>query len=272
MKSKNFKKCLSCSNWNLILAGLYFVQAIVIYLFIDTNLTRPLDVTFLSENLLGGQLQTTVKTIYDLDFKSVLLILPSIAGLFHLVYGLKPQSYKKVLLQRVNVWRWLISGLMSGLVLALTALILGVSDVAYLLLLVVAMLGFGWMGLLTEYLKAHIEPAKKRSTKVEQKNEALKQLLGLVTSLKRMNGLLPHLMVGISLVSGYLLATQTYDWRYSLIYLNSLFLIIIWLMNAAADKDADKKPRNYSSIESVYMGSSLIFISVWVWLVALIGT
>ncbi len=267
----NFKKCFNCLNWNLILAVLYLAQGVLIYLLMDVTLSRPLDVTFLSRNVLDGQLQTTVKTIYDLDFRPVLLIVPSIAGLFHLVFGLKTRVYQGVLQRRINIWRWLIGGIISGLILSLTALILGVADLAYLLLLFASMLGFGWLGLITEYIKACVELTKSKSVKIQRKDKALRQLLNLVFSFKEVSGLLPWLLVGISFASGGLLATGTYGWQHSLIYLSGLLLVVVWLINSATDHTKTKKRRNYSAVESVYIFSSFVFTSAWIWLVASLG-
>lgn len=255
-------------NWNLLLAFFYFVQAVALIFLIDLNLSRQIDVTFLSQNLLTGNLQTTVRTIYDVNLGQILPIIPLIIGLFHLVFGVKTKLYKQILKQKLNIWRWLINGLIYGLILAFTAMILGITDIVYLLLLTGSMFTFSWLGLIAEYIKtSEFKKTVKKSAVSRDKTVVLEQLFKLIFGLQKLNGLIPWLLLSISLLSGALLATSTAVWGHYLVYVSGLLLLLFCVFNAGIYYKAIEE-RRYSSVEGTYFALNFIFISSWLWLIA----
>lgn len=263
----------TCRELNFLAALLYFAQIVLVILFVDSGLYRSLDVTFLSENDLTGQLQTTLRSIYDIDLKHTLIVILATGGCLHLLFGFKAGDYAKTIKQKLNVWRWLVGGLMFGFIATVTAIVMGVADLTYLLMIFASMLTFGWLGLAAEYLHLHIDPGKSRSGAVEKKNSALRQVFGLIFSLKRVSGLFPWLMIGVSLVAGGMLASSTVGWQHSLIYFVGLLPILVWLINIShyCGFGPASDAKDYSKSETIYLASLLVSTSAWVWLVALLG-
>ncbi|MYB40316.1 hypothetical protein F4X86_03580 [Candidatus Saccharibacteria bacterium] len=257
-------------NWHLILGFLYLLQVVLIFFLADSGLFRSLDVSFLSHNSLTGAEQTAVKTLYELDLKHILLLIPVGLGALHLIFGFKKGFYKQVLKNRVNVWRWLIVGIASGLMLVTTALILGIADITYLALLGASMIGFSWLGIIAEHVQASVKPSRGRPAKAAQKDALPKQTLNLVMTRGKASGLLPWLVVGASLAAGLILGDDAFSWYHLFIYLAGICLIVVWLWNATYGTGG-KQARTYCAVETVYFGSAFVCISAWLWLVTLLG-
>ena len=264
------KKILrSLFNWHLLLAFIYFVQIALFYYFIDSDLYKSLDLVYLSQNLLTGELQTTVKTVYDLNLKHVLPIVLMVGGLLHLHFGLRKEMYQRIVSQKVNIWRWLNGGIVLSLMLSLTALLLGIHNLTYLLLLGGSMLVFGWLGLLTEYIAVRAATERGKTRQSRERVAAWSQLSGLIFSLQKITGLFAWLLVGASLLGGSVLAAESFGlWNY-LIYLSGLLLVALWLFIVAAGRKGIGNRRDHSRVEVVHYTCGLFVISIWVWSIAL---
>ena len=255
--------------WHALLALFYVAQITAIVLFMEIELVRPIDVTFLSSNVLTGELQTTTKAIYDLRLGHALIALLGLTAAWHLRFALGTRLQRHILEQKINVWRWLIGGLLLGLVAALTALVFGSNDLAYLLLLVALGMACGWLGLLREYLTAQ---AAHRAAGARATAKLFWQITNkLVFSLQRVIVLLPWLLIAVSLIAAHFWAQAGITREYYLVFAMGMGLAVAWLLNMVFSGRQFAHWRNYAFADTAHFVAHAILFSGWVWLLAMLG-
>ena len=239
-------------NWHLILTTLYLGQGLALFFFVSSQVVFNLDVTFLSHNFLTQEAHTTFRTIYALPLLWLLVATVGIAGLGHLYGGVRLHRRQPV----APVVRWLTLGIIYGLVLVATALLLGVADLGYLLLFMLSGLTFGIVCLLDESLQ------RQRATRKLYQSSTL--LFKLVTILKEASGVVPW-----SLLFGHLLATMLWSnnvlsWTHYFICLLGLLLtgLSLFIVHFFRQAEADQLVYWHS-------GLSCLILSSWLWVIVL---
>ena len=255
--------------WHALLAIFYVFQIIALLLFLDVDLERSLDVTFLSRNLLTDNLETTVKTIYNLRISHALTAILALTAVWHLRFAFGSKLQLQVIEQKINVWRWLIGGILLGAIAALTALVFGNSDLSYLILILSSGVAYGWLGLLREYLLAQ-QP--RQGTSPRATNKLFWQISGkLVFSLQKISLIIPWLLIGVSLLASYFWAQDSVDPDHYFIFGMGLALALAWLFNTLSASQKFAQWRSYAFADGSYFVAHGILFSAWVWMIALLG-
>lgn len=242
-------------NWHFLLGLLYLGQAAA--LFFAEHAIKGLDLTFLSRNDLTGSLQTTYKAVYDLPLLAIFLVLMVAAGLIHFLLAFKPELMN--LKQRFNPWRWSLIAIVCSLTTAVTALLLGISDLAYLLALILLMLIFSDLGLADEYLKT--SPARAVRQFIGKKGIGRLSLQSLIVGLQKMAGLLAWGFIGLSLLATFL-NTESLGWHY-LIYALGLSLPLAVLVFSRLMR---KQTFRQLTLEIASSCAICVLTSAWLWL------
>ena len=255
--------------WHAALAIFYVLQAIAILLFLDVGLERSLDITFLSHNLFTDDLATTVRTVYTLQISHALAGILTLTAVWHLIFIIGTKLRRYIVEQKINVWRWLLGGLLLGTIAALTALVLGNSELSYLLLLIVIGLACGWLGLLREYLVA-------QESRQGNSNRAASQLFWqiatrLVFSLQRAGLIIPWLLIAISAVASYFWARESVVAEYYFVFAAGFLLVLAWLLNTVLASRQFAQWRNYDFVDKAYFVAHGIFFSAWIWIIVSLG-
>ena len=255
--------------WHAALAILYVLQAAAILLFLDVDLERSLDITFLSHSLLSDGLEITVRTIYNLQINYALGGMLGLTAIWHLIFLLGPKLHRHIIEQKINVWRWLLGGFLLGAIAALTALVLGNGEVSYLLLLLAAGLACGWLGLLREYLVAQ---ESRQGSGSRASSQLFWQIATrLVFSLQRATMVIPWLLVAIATVASYFWAGEEINVGYYYVFAAGFLLVMAWLLNTVLTGRQVSRWRNYAFADGAYFVAHGIFFSAWVWMVVLLG-
>ena len=255
--------------WHAVLAIFYVLQAAAILFFLDVGLERSLDITFLSHNLFTDGLATTIRTVFTLQISHALAGMLALTAIWHLIFILGTKLRRHIVEQKINVWRWLLGGLLLGAVAALTTLVLGNGELSYLLLLVAAGIACGWLGLLREYLAA-------QESRQGRGNRATSQLFWQITtrlvfSLQRTSMIIPWLLIAISAAASYFWARESVVVEYYFVFAAGFLLVLLWLLNTALVSRQFAQWRNYAFADKAYFVTHGIFFSAWIWIIVLLG-
>ena len=251
---------------NLTLALLYLAQAVGLVFVLGADIVKRIDITFLSQNYLTNNYQETFKHLFDLPLLYPLLLILTIAGLFHLVCGLNVNYSRRVLERGYHLWRWIIFGGLIALIAALTALLLGSSDLAYLLLIIMSLKLFASISAVFEYLEAQ-ESRQLKKLKLKDSFGPLKLAQIPYWWLKSLAfGIC--LLIGFNLIAAFIWGSSRLEMTHYFVYLNSLLLIMSCLLNVFFHRRRIDNWRRYHWFEGSMLISHFFFISCWVWLVA----
>ena len=253
-------------SYNLVIAGIYLANLVAI-IFLSQAFSRSIDISYISHHLLTDNLNVASRTVFDISIVYLLAVILAIGSLYHLFLALKPNFYQQLIDKKLNYFKWLTLGLMIGISLVVSALLLGINDLAYLLSLVLFSLVFAGLNIVSEYLVAN-----KTKLKTVLKIKIFKQdLLKFIFILQKLSSILILLVIGISLLAISLWSNVGSVWIYLVIYLVCLlWLASLLAINYAYVKD---KPllKNYANLEIFQIGATAIFLVSWLWLVINFG-
>ena len=272
-KSPLFK--IKLHNLHLLAALLYIGQlAAMVSLFIYGDLAIaesvwPLDITFLSENLLTGSEESATRHIYDLKPIYVLPVIAFLAGLPFLVAAWRVQFYREVVFKRqINVLRWLIAGLVFGLVIFSTAAVLGITNLGYLLLLFASMLAFAWLALMIEFLRSEVLPLQTEGKISKDKLVLAVASFNIVAKLQALVVIVPWAVLFLSLAAAKILSSQmAIGWMHYLVFISAFMPIVLWHFGSLARWRSFKRWQNYVFVEKFYFVTQFVFLSGWLWLI-----
>lgn len=127
------------NGWNWIFALLYTAQAAALVMYAD-KAYRGLTSSYLTEDTIAGEnyavYAQAVRHLLDLNLVYLLAALLGVNALMHLLSGtIFRRKYESDLGRRRNSLRWVGVGVGSALMVAATAILVGVSDISLLFLL-----------------------------------------------------------------------------------------------------------------------------------------
>lgn len=142
------EKAEGLRTWNLIMGFLHLLQGIAMLL-LSTEFSLPVIGNFLNFNVSSQSLQPTAEKIFDLKIGPAVAAFLFISSLAHFSVSLIFNKwYNTNLAKHINMARWIEYSFSSTLMLIIIAMLVGIYDVAALILIVgtnVSMILFGWM-------------------------------------------------------------------------------------------------------------------------------
>ena len=251
-------------NWQIILACIYLLN-VGAMIFFKLDIIRIIDISFLSRNFLTNNLESANRIIFELPVQILIFISLGLLCLYHLYYGLRLTKYSQVLKRGYNQQRCLVFGLSLALILVSTALILGISELSYLVVLLIVSLIASALGLINEYLATHKQASL---VKIFKENPVCRRSpVKLIFILQKLSYLGVWLLLGISLLMSYLWADLTNFWLWGSIYLVGLLFYIVILIFNYLNLKSYRLFKQYSNFEGLQGLSLVIFITVWLWLI-----
>ena len=122
--------------FNLIMAGLHFMQAIVVLLIADWKVTLPVTTSFLQFNIADQALEPAQATLFDLPLVAVVVGFLLLSALAHLVIStLYHKQYQKDLEQGINKFRWIEYAISASTMMVGIAMLVGIYDLSALLMI-----------------------------------------------------------------------------------------------------------------------------------------
>lgn len=144
-------------RWNWTMFALHTVQGLVVLL-LSTSFTLPMTSAFLQYDALTMRLQPTLETIANIQIGPLIAGFFFLSALAHAVVAMHFPWYSKQIQSGINPARWVEYALSSSLMIVVIALLVGLYDIATLLLLFglnAMMILFGWM------MELHNQSTKK---------------------------------------------------------------------------------------------------------------
>lgn len=240
-------------NWNIALAGIHFVQAVLVLLLSQTS-TLPVSTNYLTLDSLAssaGQpvLVSATRNIFDINLAYLVAAFFLMSAVAHLVIATVYRNrYENDLKKGINKARWIEYGLSASTMMVAIALLSGVYDLSSLIMIFILTEGMNLMGLMMEI---HNQTTKKTNW------------LSFIIGCKL--GIIPWLVVAI-----YFWGANVYGsgqvpsfvyWIYgSLFVFFNCFAINMYLQYKKKGKWAD-----YLYGERVYMILSLVAKSALAW-------
>jgi hypothetical protein len=135
-------------NFNLVMAFLHAGQGIAM-LALSNNFALPVTSSFLKFNLATQKLAPDTQTLFNIKIGPAIAIFLFISALAHfLVATLFNKWYNENLAKGINYARWIEYSFSASLMIVIIAMLVGIYDIASLLLLFglnASMILFGWM-------------------------------------------------------------------------------------------------------------------------------
>ena len=245
-----------------MIALVFFINlALVIGL--SQSLSRPIDMSFLSHHFLTDNLNPASRIIFDLSIVWILGIILALAGVYHLWMGLNPKLQSQIIDRGYNQYKWLMIAIIMSLVAVVTALLLGVSDLAYLLLICFSIISFAGLSLVGEYITAHkLESQAKGSQKIFSQN-----LAEIVFILQKFTGSIAWMTIGLSLGGLFIWSNIANNWIYFFIYMVGIIWFISLLLANYLHIKKKGVFKQYRLVEVMHWGSTWLLVIIWLWLV-----
>jgi hypothetical protein len=154
---------------NLVVATLLFIEAIVLLLIGNANQgSRPVTLGYTTKDSLStatsGQASYLPAThhFFDISLLYILVFTLLLASVAHLTAAtLWRSTYETDLNKAFNRLRGRFAAVIGGLVMVILALLVGVSDIAFLILIFAATAGSNLLGMLTEQLRLWFRAGEK---------------------------------------------------------------------------------------------------------------
>lgn len=243
----------SLNRWNVILAGLHFVQGVAILL-LSTNASFPVTTNYLTLNTLASQsgnpvLVSASRHLFDVNLAYLVAAFFFISAAAHLIIAtIYRKTYEANLQKGINKARWVEYGMSASTMMVAIAMLSGVSDLSSLLMIFALDFIMNMMGLVMEI---HNQTTKRTNW--------LSYGIGCVA------GIVPWIVFGIYVYGAGVYGSGTIPnfvyWIYaSMFVLFSSFAINMFLQYKKVGKWAD-----YLYGERVYMILSLVAKSLLAW-------
>lgn len=147
-------------RFNLIMAGLHAVQALVILL-ISTDFTLPIVGSYLQFNNATESLQLTNKVLYDLPLAWLIVGFFVLSALAHLTIAtVYRKRYEKDLKKGINRARWIEYSLSASTMMVAIAMLVGVYDAGSLVMIFGLTAIMNLLGLAMEVTNQGVEKPK----------------------------------------------------------------------------------------------------------------
>lgn len=141
-------KLKSLRNLNLWAALLHFGQGVAMLL-LSSKFSLPVNASFLKFDFISQKLVPENSNLFNLQIGPVIAVFLFITSLAHLLVGTVLNNwYNKNLGRRINMMRWIEYSFSSSIMIVVIAMLVGVYDVATLILIFflnAMMILFGWM-------------------------------------------------------------------------------------------------------------------------------
>lgn len=231
---------------NLMAAGLFLILAVVAGAVMNTT-SEQLTVGYLAKDVLASADQTVftpaVKVIYDLEIRWLVVAVTLLSAVLPLLYLSKLENnYQEYLAKtRMVPFRWIDYGVIGGLMVAITALLSGVSDLFVLKLLAGTVLVASLANLIAE----------------RQNNAAARPVRGAYL-VGLLAGILPMIVI-----AGYAVSTIVYGMIRSPWYVYALYAVLVVsfvlvMMNLWRQFGRAKDWSNYLAVERNYLVISTV--------------
>lgn len=240
--------------WNLVAAGLYALQGILILL-LATAKALPVTVNYLTSDPLQTAAQgkpvsaLAAHHLFDLNVVYLLVAAFFVAAVFHLLLATRCRSfYEAGLARHMNRWRWAMYAIVESLVLISIGLLAGVQDAAVLVALVAASVVKNLTGLAIE-----------RDADTRLTNQKLRLGVGGVAALTQ-------LVIVALYVFGGTVYGQVPGYLYGL-FAAGVVACAALAANLRLQRLGRGKWVSYYYVEQVYMVLGLVAVSVLAWLI-----
>ncbi|MEI6553914.1 MAG: heliorhodopsin HeR [bacterium] len=143
------KKLVRLRKFNIFMACLHAAQGVAM-LILSTNFSLPVMSSYLKFELATQKLVPNPQTLFDLKIGPLVALFLFISALAHLTVSLPGINdwYNKNLVKGINVARWVEYSFSSSIMIIIIAMLVGIYDIATLILLFVvnaSMILFGWL-------------------------------------------------------------------------------------------------------------------------------
>lgn len=143
------KKLKSLRNFNIFMAILHAVQGVVM-LVLSTDFSLPVMNSYLKFDVLQQKLIPNPTTIFDLKIGPAVALFLFLSAIAHLAVSLPGINdwYNKNLAKGINIARWVEYSFSSSVMIIIISMLVGIYDIASLILLFVvnaSMILFGWL-------------------------------------------------------------------------------------------------------------------------------
>ena len=143
------KKFRALRKFNLFMSALHFVQGVAM-LILSNGFKLPVTSSFLKFDLLTQKLSPQLSTVTEFRIGPLVAAFLFISALAHLVISLPwfNEIYNRNLSKGINFFRWIEYAFSSSVMILIIAMLVGIYDVASLILLFALnamMILFGWM-------------------------------------------------------------------------------------------------------------------------------
>lgn len=253
-KSTKNSRYVALNRWNICLAILFALQAIVI-LVLGKSYSLPVVNHYLTPDTLASQaaghtvLAAAVRHLFDINLRYLVAAFLLVSAIFHTAIATKERKRYEAGLQRgVNGLRWLDYGISAGIMLITIALLNGVYDVASLVMIFVLVALLHLLGYFGE-INAVTPRAKRQS------------FIGLLVA-----GGTVWLVIAAYLKAAIIYGTGLAHFVY--VIDGSIFVITLALSaNTLLVFRAKGKWENYLYGEQIFMALSFVAKTVLAWLV-----
>lgn len=245
----------SLKRLNLVAAVAHSIQGVVVLLLSNLSYgNEPITAGYLTKDTLASDgagetiLINATRHLFDLNLEYLLAAMFFISALYHLLSATRwRKAYEFSLKNGVNGLRWIEYGLSMGLLLLVVSLLVGISDIALLLLAFSSILVMGSLAYLRE-----------KSNQASKNVSSLNYWTGVTIGALPLVAILLYMVA--SLIWGNGLSTVTYFIFASLALLLAGFALNMYLQDQKAGRW-----KNYLFGERTYIVLSLIAKSVLAW-------
>lgn len=143
--------------WNWSMAGLHAVQGVAVLL-LSTDFSLPITSSFLRFDAVSKQLRPVLETITTINIGPLVAGFFFLSALAHALISLNFSRYVQNLEKRMNPFRWVEYAFSSSLMIVIIAMLVGIYDIASLIVLFglnATMILFGWL------MELHNQTTKK---------------------------------------------------------------------------------------------------------------
>lgn len=245
----------SLQSWNKYLSVIFAVQGVII-LILSANRTYPISANYLGIDTMQSQAQgqqvygTGTQHLFDVNLAYLIAAFFFIAAITHILLATKLRpAYETEVKKGINKVRWIEYALCAGIMMLLIGMLVGVQDVATLLLLFGATAGMSVLGLAMEVV-----------------NQGARNVRWLTYIVGLSVGALPWIVIAMYLISGGIYGTTAPAFVY---WVSGVMLLIFaaFALNMYCIYHRSGKWKDYLYGERVFMILSLIAKTTLAWLV-----
>lgn len=244
-------KFADLKKFNFWMAGLHLVQGILM-LILSSNFALPVMASYLKFDVKSQQLIPNPQTLFELKIGPIVAVFLFLSAIAHLlVSSVFNDWYNRNLQKGINVVRWVEYSLSSSLMIVVIAMLVGIYDVASLILLFAlnaCMILFGWM------MELHNQSLRQSSGQA-QKTDWTSYIFGCIA------GIVPWVAIGLYLFGPTDKAPNFVYW----IYFSIFVFFNCFAINQLLQYKKIGKWQEYLYGERAYIILSLVAKSLLAW-------